>query len=326
MAPTSAFLSVFASLAIAAAPGKPASAPSGSAAAAKSSPPPSSPPAPAKRELVRRTLKITDANADAIPALRVAHGAATTLVFATPIKDGGALLADINDLFYPPQLTDRTILLVPKKDPGAQVTSLTVTLADGTILPFQLVAAQGETDLQVDVVVALEKAASPESPQALKGALAQLRGQLDECQASAGSAGIAKVAALIISQDLDKPQAYIVERRAVHHLDKQSRLLVESRHLYRLFGFTYMVLTIQNRDPGKTWVLDRPEVRVAGGGEASDVKVVTHQIDLEAVPPDEIAKLVLVYATPAQQVGQKLTVELREKNGNRHVKLEGLDL
>lgn len=278
----------------------------------------------ASRKLVRRTLTISDASSTSISEIHVAEGISTTLVFQVPVREDGIILADPRrSYFFPPQVIDKSILVVPKRDvPPGRNRTLTVTLADGTVLPFKLVSTRKEADLQVDVVVT----ASPDSPPALKASVAQLRSQLDECQASAGPAGITKVAALIASQDMNKPQAFTVERRNLRSIDKQSRLLVELLHAYRLFGQTYLVLTIQNRDPGKTWVLDRPEIGLMGGSQTQDVKVVTYSAELASLPPDETGKLVVVFNTPEQGPDNKFYLSLLEKNGGRHFRFDDLRL
>jgi uncharacterized protein (TIGR02268 family) len=281
----------------------------------------------AKRELKRRTLTITDASTSTVSPLHVAGGVPTTLTFQLPVKENGVLLADVGGKFYPPQLTEQSVVLVAKSDLRPKdVTTLEVTLVDGTILPFALVQAKAEVDLQVDVVVALEKRAAPESPTGLKTALAQVRAQLDECQATAGDAGTAKVAALILGQDLDKAQAFTVERRSLHRLDKQARLLVELRNVYRLFNLTYAVLTVENRDPSRMWVLDRAEVGLMANSQTSDVKVLSFASELSGIPSDESSKVVVVFNTPPQGVEHRFFLSLLEKNGNRHVRLEDLSL
>ena len=134
---------------------------------------------PVKRDLRRRPLRITDDSSDSISEIHVAAGTPTTLSFQVAIKEGEIVLADVKGNFYPPQLTDKAVILVPKEDlPEGEVTSLSVALTDGTLLPFKLVTAPGDVDLQVDVEVALDKKAAPDSAQALKAANTQLRAQL----------------------------------------------------------------------------------------------------------------------------------------------------
>lgn len=292
--------------------------------------PPASPavvaPAAVARKLVKRTLIISDESA--ISEIHVAMGTPTTLVFPVAISAKLLLLADMKGRFYPPQVAaERSVILVPKEELQAgEVTTLALTLADGTVLPFSLVAASAEVDLQVDVELALQKRAAPESAQVFKGRLVDAQARLDECEATAASAGVKKVAAFILAQDLEAPQAFIVERHAVRHLDKQSRLLVETHQVYRLFNLTYLVLTIQNRDPSQPWVLERPEVAAAAGGSEADAKVATWAQDVSPIPPDEVARLVVAITTPTQDTGQRFTVRLLEKAGSRHVSLEDLKL
>jgi hypothetical protein len=114
-----------------------------------------------KRELRRRALTIDDASLTSVPEIRVAGGTPTILTFEVPVKDGGAVLADVRGVFFPPTQTDRTVMLVPKSD-LSRPEPLNVSLADGTVLTFKLVTVPGEADVQVDVSVALRERASPD--------------------------------------------------------------------------------------------------------------------------------------------------------------------
>ncbi len=275
-----------------------------------------------KRELRRRSLTITDANVSSLPEIHVAGGTATILSFQVPLRQGGAFIADVKGLMNPLSQSERFVVLVPKKDlPDAL--PLNVSLADGTVLTFKLVTIATDADAQVDVVLDLHKNAAPESAAALKTSLVSVRAQLDECQAGSATAGVAKIASLFLQQSLDAPHAF--ERHAIHGGDKQSRLLVEARWVYRLLGITYLVLTVENRDPAKPWVLDRAEVKLVAGSSV-DVKVLSVQAELATLPPDVAEKVVVAFVTPPQTVRQKVSLSLFEKEGPRHVVLDGLDL
>jgi hypothetical protein len=144
------------------------------------------PKAPARRELRRRTLTIDDQTLGSLPELHVAGGSATLLTFEIPVRENGAIITDTGGLFHPPTQTDRTVILVPKVDLARPV-ALSVTLSDRTVLSFKLVSVPRQADVQVDVVLALKSRASPDSAQALRTTIEQLRGELDECQASSGA-------------------------------------------------------------------------------------------------------------------------------------------
>ncbi|WP_242333139.1 DUF2381 family protein [Anaeromyxobacter sp. SG66] len=274
-----------------------------------------------KRELRRRALTIDDASLTSVPEIRVAGGTPTILTFEVPVKDGGAVLADVRGVFFPPTQTDRTVMLVPKSD-LSRPEPLNVSLADGTVLTFKLVTVPGEADVQVDVAVALRERASPDSAQALRMMNEQLRSELDECRDGAANAGATKLAALLLSQSLDQPQTF--ERRPLHAGDKQSRLLVQGRWAYRMLGLTYMIFTVENRDPQRSWVLDRVDVRLTGGRDAVDVKVVAAQPELPILPPGTAERVVVAFETPSVSVSQRFKVTFHEKDGPRLVALEGL--
>jgi uncharacterized protein (TIGR02268 family) len=278
-----------------------------------------------KRALKRRSLLVTDANFNDVQVIHVAAGVPTTVSFRQPLRPESVILADTTNAFLPVKATENSIVLIPRRDLGKRsMTTLTVTLADGTILPLLLTTIAGEADIGVDINVALVKLAPAESAFALKATVLELRTELDECRADQGSAGIAKLTSLVLQQDLSRPQVF--ERHELHRRDKQERLLVDVRQAYRIFGHTYLVVTLENRDPGRTWVLDRPELSVSGTGQSMDVHVVSFQTDTVAVAPNQIGKLVVAFPTPPQGSDNTFCLQLLEKNGGRHSKLDGLSL
>ena len=274
-----------------------------------------------RRELRRRTITIDDASLTSVPEIRVAGGTPTILAFEVAVKEGGAVLADVRGVFYPPTQTDRTVMLVPKSD-LERPQPLNVSLVDGTVLTFKLVSVPNEADVQVDVAVALKTRARPDSAAALRMLNEQLRGELDECRDGAANTGATKLAALLLAQSLDQPQTF--ERRPLRAGDKQSRLLVEGRWVYRMLGLTYMIFTVENRDPQRSWVLDRVDVRLTGAGEAVDVKVVAAQAELPILPPGTAERVVVAFEAPPMSPSQRFRVSFHEKDGPRLVALEGI--
>ena len=286
---------------------------------------PPAPAAPAQRQPVQRTITITDETLSKVPEIHVAADWPTTLVFATPLaKDNQAvMLAQPGHEFAPPKFTDTSVILIPRKDlPANGGAALTVTLSDGNILTFKLATVAADVDLRVDVELKLTKRAAPDSPEALKTTLEQLRAQFEECQATSGAAGVSKIGALVLAEK--SPEA--VELRTIGKTDKQSRMLVTARYEYRLFGYTFLVLEIQNRDDAKIWELDGADVKLKGAGQSQDVQVASAAMDPAAIEPNATARVVVAFKMPDQQRGQQFTVGLREKNGSRHVQLDNLSL
>src|SRR5215470_16852961 len=89
---------------------------------------------------------------------------------------------------------------------------------------------------------------------------------------------------------------------------EQTPLLVEVKRVYRLFDLTYVVIGVENRDPSKTWVLDRPEIAVTGQSQATDVKVMLHTTEFPALPPGEAEKIVIVFNTARQDAQYRYNV------------------
>ena len=274
----------------------------------------------AKLQLKTRTLRITDASG--VSEVHVAAGIPTSLSFLLEVDAERVILADSKGRFFDPQVTGRTLVVVPKEDlKSDERVVLQVILNDGTLVPFTLSTVAAEVDLAIDVELDLKKRAGPESVTALKSSISDIQGRLDECQASAGEQGMSKVAALVLAQDPSKPEAFTVEKHAARQLDKQSRLLIETHHLYRLFDLSYLVVSLENRDPSRPWVLERAEVAVSGGASAIETRVVAVAQELKVVAPGETSRLVVGFATVSQEEGQRYSLKLYEKGGPRHVEL-----
>jgi uncharacterized protein (TIGR02268 family) len=279
------------------------------------------PRSPPRRELRRRTLVIDDQTIGSLSELHVAGGSATILTFEVPVVPNGALIMDAPDLFHPPTQSDKTVILVPKVDLGRPI-PLSIALTDGTALSFKMVTVPKDADVQVDVVLKLKSRAPPDSAEALRTTVAQLRGELDECRGSSASAGAAKLAALLLAQNLDEPQTF--ERHSMRGGDKQNRLLVEARWAYKLVGLTYLVFNVANRDPDRSWVLDRAEVKLTGGAEPTDLSVLASAGSVDVLAPGQEGKVIVAFKTPTQTTSHRFTVTFVEKDGDRRVVLEGL--
>ncbi len=290
--------------------------------------------APPKRVLRRpralQTITVTDENFRSIPDVFVAADQPTVLLFSVPLAktDKAVLLSSASETpFEPAEFSDTYVRLLPHGDlPPGGWASLTVALADGNVLTFRLVTDPKEVDVRLDVDVQLKKRAAPESLVALKTMNDQLRKEIDECRSTAGAAGIGKIAALVLAAE--EPES--VEARAIRgHADKQNRMLLRARHVYRLFGYTYLVLELQNRDDSKVWELERAEMKLQGAGQAVDLEVVSGVMEPTAIEPSATltGRVVVAFKTPGQQQAtQRFSVLLREKNGSRHVQLDSLEL
>ncbi|MBI5068714.1 MAG: DUF2381 family protein [Deltaproteobacteria bacterium] len=279
------------------------------------------PKSPPRRELRRRTLVVDDQSIGSLADLHVAGGSATILSFEVPVEPKGALIMGTPELFHPPTQSDRTVILVPKVDLVRPV-PLSIALADGTALSFRMLTAPLDADVQVDVMLKLKSRAPPESAEALRTTIAQLRSELDECRGSSVTAGAARLAALLLAQSLDEPLAF--ERHSMRGGDRQRRLIVEARWVYRLVGLTYLVFNVANRDPDRSWVFDRAEVKLTGGAEPADLPVLASAASADVLAPGQESKVIVAFKTPARSTSHRYAVAFVERDGDRRVVLEGL--
>jgi uncharacterized protein (TIGR02268 family) len=280
----------------------------------------------AVREPQRRTITVDDASVNTLPEVRVAGGLATVLTFSVPLaeRDTNALEGAYKARFHQiVQTTDRTIVLLPVKDLDITI-PVTVALRDGTVLVFRCVSVPRQYDGQLDVIIALKNRAPVESVAALKTRIGVLQGDLDQCRATTGDAGASKLASLLLTQDSDQSQAF--DRRRLRRIEKDKRLLVEARWAYRLLGLTYLVLSVENRDPDRVWSFDRAEVKVASGKMLTDIAVKAAVVEMPQLPPDAAGHVVVAFPTPASTGPVTVSVTLHEKDGGRSATLGGIEL
>lgn len=277
------------------------------------------------RQLVQREIEINDDNVNEVPMLRMAKDVPLMMTFSQPLR-GEIMLAEHEGNFAIQQQADGVLLMAIREPNPKAVVTLTATVEDGTMIVFSIGPDTKETDVRVHVSVKLRRKATIDSPVVLKAINEELRGELEVCQSSAGAAGIRKMAALALEQEMGRPLAFTVERRHLRKLDKQSRLLVEVLALYRLFEHSYVVLSVKNRDPDRSWVLERPELEGKGKGGSFPVSVVTYSTGRPKLAPDEEEKVVIAFKTPDESLGRQLTIRLREKQGERHVTLADLQI
>ncbi len=276
-----------------------------------------------ERQPANRTLTLTDENRDFVPELHVAPGVPTTLIFSMNVDKNGTRLADANGVLYPLLVQANTAIVTPKVElPASAAVPLSVALTDGTLLSFVLRPATTQIDFQVTVEARFTRNAAPESVDTLKQQIAQLQSRIDEMQSNSSHTAVAHVANLVLTQEPGSASARTFEAHRVHSRDKQSRLLVEANYVYRLFSKSYLLLSVENRDPSRAWVFDRAEVHLKSGSEDVSVPVEHAETDVRSLPPEETAKLVVVFDTPSQSSGQALQISLFEKGGARQVTLD----
>ncbi len=282
----------------------------------------------------RRSVVVEGAPGTSVPIISVAKGRTTTLIFDAPIK--AIELLDAARIFAPPPATaaGKTVYLTTLRDPGTVVTTMMVVMASGAEVPFQLVGVKDSQDADVVVDVLLNKAVAPDGERRAQAtqhdeaatacliSAGQLRQELDECRGATKSDVLRKIAEVILAEDaVANAQSVVFEgKRSVRSIDKQSGLLVEATGMYRMFGHTYLVLSVENRVADRTWMLDKAQVRLVGAG--ADLPVLSTLTEYPALKPSETEKIVVLFTTPTKRAKSGIAVTLLEKSGNRHVTLD----
>jgi len=274
----------------------------------------------AARQVRTRTVTVGTPNA-VVPEVHVAPGYGTVLTFQSAVREAKTLRSAAA-LFQTLAWHERSVIVLPKQAVKTPV-MLTVTMADGAAFSFSLVTRKN-VDMQVNVL-----RAAVDSPEALQRQVGVLTTQLGECREGSEKSGPQNVASFILSQSSqvhgrEKPQVF--ESHELRGADKQGRLLVEARRVYRVLGYTFVVLSVDHRDPQRSWVLGTPEVRVTGSNNATLTVEAQRAEQLELLP-DNQERVIIGFRTP-QEVGPKdrYTITLKEKDGLRQMQLTDLEL
>ncbi len=197
---------------------------------------------------------------------------------------------------------------------------LTVTLDDGRPLNFRVLVVRRSEP--ADATVEVRVPAPPgELPAECEAAVQEVRDRLAECRDTRGDAGLRLVSEMLVAAPTEKAA---VEWRPVHYRDKQNRIFVEAVDAVRLYDFSWLRLRLESRDPGKAWVLGEVSAAVVGPGPRRQPVKVVYVVERPMLRGEEETLLVLAYRTPQAPSGASLEVTLLEKDGTRHVVLEGL--
>lgn len=270
------------------------------------------------RKVVNRTLVFDDQST--IPEVHLAKGIPTTLSF--PVKLAQVAVRDDEHLLYKERISNNVLVLTPKETlPKGQVVPVSVTLEDNSVLSFLAVSDPAQVDYQLAIEVKFQRAA-PASVESLKQTIAELQSRLDELQSDSPRLAVRQITSLVLSQDPQSPAAKTFTGYTLHGADKQSHLVLRVHHLYRLFRYSYLLLTVQNRDPSKVWVLDHPELRFVGSAETQTITILSFESEKQSLGPEELSKIAVAFESPAQTPGQKIIIRLVEKGGPRQAEIE----
>lgn len=200
---------------------------------------------------------------------------------------------------------------------------LTLTLDGGRPLTFTVrtVAEDAAADTSVQIRLPV---APGETPALCEAAVQRVRDELRACLDTDRERGVSLVASLL----LDAPEGgEVLETRGLGVRDKQGRIFVEVVDAVRLFGHTYVRLSLENRDgSGKVWQPGEPAVVVEGPGPRRRSLAVVSVRDAEAVETGAAARMVIAVETPQLPKGAKVRLTLPEREGDRHLVLDDLSL
>lgn len=271
---------------------------------------------------LHRSLFLSEEPKEPAPEIRVAALTSTTLRFEIPPSPSHTKIGGWEARFEPLLVGGYSVGIVALHElsPKDRV-PLTVTLMDGTVLPFTLVPAQETVDTQVDVFL------HTESLHALKRALKDEREEKEKLQAEllrhqqeALSTEHA-LATLILNKALGKG-AYKKRQRWTF----QEPALATDIDLLLTTGvapgYVAAVFTITNKSQEQPWTLGEVRLTSNATGQRKPCAVRMHS---PSIAPGQTGRVVIVTSLLQEQSGLFLLEVFRE-NGLRDFALINLTL
>jgi len=277
---------------------------------------------------MHRSLFLSDEPPGSTPEIRVAVRTSTTLRFEIPPSRSLTKLGGWEARFEPLLVGGNSAVVVSLHElsPKDRV-PLTVTLMDGTILPFTLVAAQETVDTQVDVFL------NTESVRALKRALEDEREENNRLQTEnlrhqqeALSTEHA-LATLVLNNAFGKRALTTRQRWTLKSPDIGADIEADVDLLLLpekiVPGYVAAVFTITNKSREQPWILG--EVRLtnmATGGS----KPYAVRMQSTSIAPGQTGHLVIVTPLLNPKGSGSFLMEIFRKNGLRDFALIDLKL
>ncbi|HYO72915.1 MAG TPA: DUF2381 family protein [Archangium sp.] len=276
-------------------------------------------PTASRPQPMHRSLFLSDEPKDSAPEIRVAARTSTTLRFEIPPSPSLTKLGGWEARFEPPLVGGSSVVVVALHElsPKDRV-PLTVTLMDGTVLPFTLVAAQEMVDAQVDVFL------DTESVRALKRALEDEREENNRLQAEnlrhqqeALSTEHA-LATLVLNKAFGEHALTTRQRWTLKSpgigtdIEADIDLLLLPEKIVP--GYVAALFTITNKSREQAWTLGEVRLTNMATGEIKPYAVRMHST---RIAPGQTGHLVIVTSLLNPEGSGSFLLEVFRKNGLR---------
>jgi uncharacterized protein (TIGR02268 family) len=253
--------------------------------------------------------------------IQVAARTSSTLRFDLPPTPSRAVLGGWADRFEPPLVGGGSVVIFPLHalSPKDRV-PLTVTLADGTVLPFTLVPAQETVDTQVDVFLHME------SVHALRQTLKEERAEKEKLQAEnlrhqQESLSTEHALATLILNKALLESAY---KKTQRWTSQEPSLAADIDLLLPNIapGYAAAVFTITNNESEQPWTLGEVRLTNKVTGQRKPCAV---RMRSPSIAPGQTGQVVIVTSL-SQRQDELFLLEVFRKNGLRDFAFVDLSL
>ncbi len=267
-----------------------------------------------ERQLRQRHITLSAEGPVTAHAVHVATGTATLLLFDSPVLPASLELGASRERFERIDLTERALILMPRMEltPHERI-PLTLRFADGHIpnrVTFALMTEPGDVDLQVRV---FRTALAPEA----------LVEHLGAVQARCEDSG--RFSNLLFSRDVGS--GITVERLTQRPWGEEgpSPFQVVDMRVFVASGLVALEVTLLLGESQSSW---RPgHVEVLGEKSGKPVPVRTMDLDVQALRPGVLGRLVLEFQARPASPDELVRIDVHEApGGSRILNLQGVRL
>jgi uncharacterized protein (TIGR02268 family) len=265
---------------------------------------------PGEREVKARRVELSRGTSGAVPEVRAAPGYLTVLEFDSPLDCAGLTVEERESRFALLECNTRTVVLRLAVELAAgERLLLTVSFTDER-LPARAVLALVGHPAEVDGQVQVAR-----QPLSNKELQAQLEATLARC----GAGGLT---AVLLSGAVDEHGVTVERFLGGIHWNGVEEAPRFAPRIYRSSKLVVAVVHIRLPSGGPPWIPGEARLLDAKGSVVSSMPI---RMDAERLEPGQVRVIAVEVERRREDLGERFSLEVREKGGERGVLIERVE-
>jgi uncharacterized protein (TIGR02268 family) len=266
-----------------------------------------------ERQLRQRHITLSAEGSATAHAVHVAAGTATVLLFDSPVLPASLELGAARERFERIDLTERALILMPRMEltPHERI-PLTLRFADG-LIPHQVTLALVTEPSEVDLQVRVFRTAL--APEALVEHLGAVRARCEDS---------GRFSNLLFSRDVGSGIAVEKPDQRTPGAKGPSMLQVVDMRVFAATDLVAIAVTLLLAENQPPWRPGRVEVLGQDSGKPVPVRAV--DLDVQALKPGVVGRLVLELRTRPSSPDERVRINVHELGGTRLLELHDVPI